>query len=162
MSFIIKNNNQLKPPNSGIKHLKSEEREHFQISSRPNTQYQTTLLQKNHKAHYTSTWNENGAKWMEEPLFWKYRLLPLMCLKYNTGSLQTQSMTQSTICMPRFSNSLPLKCNMYKTIKRSFMSCNVGLKVGEKRGTNVFAICGAKSQKDYGPTNNKPRKQQKH
>jgi len=56
MSFTTKNNCQWQPPNSGIKHLKSEECEHFQISSRPNTQYQTTLPLNSHKAHYTSTW----------------------------------------------------------------------------------------------------------
>jgi len=32
-------------PNSGIKHLKLEECRHLQISSRPNTQYRTTLPQ---------------------------------------------------------------------------------------------------------------------
>ena len=51
-------------PNSGIKHWKLEECEYFQISSRPNTQYETTLPQNSHKAHYTRTWNENGAKWI--------------------------------------------------------------------------------------------------
>jgi len=42
------------------------------------------------------------------------------------------------------------------------MGCNVGLKVGEKRWTNVFGICGAISQKDYGATNNISKKHQKH
>jgi len=51
-----------------------------------------------------------------------------MCLKYNEGSIKTQSMMQCTICLPKFSNSLPLKCNVHKTIKRSFIGCNVGLK----------------------------------
>jgi len=62
MSIKIKNNYQWKPPNNGIKHLKSEECEHLEISSRPKIQYRTALPLNNHKAHYTSTWNKNGAK----------------------------------------------------------------------------------------------------
>jgi len=84
-----------------------------------------------------------------------------MCLKYNEGSLKTQSMMQSTICLPRFSNSLPLKCNVHKTIKRCFMGCDVGLKVGG-RGGQMFWRCGAKSHEDYGVTNTRPKKHQKH
>jgi len=38
------------------------------------------------------------------------------------------------------------------------MGRNVGLKVGGKRWTNVFGICGANSQKDYEATNNKLKK----
>ena len=84
-----------------------------------------------------------------------------MCLKYSEGSVKTQSMIQSTICLPRLSNSLPLKCNVYKTIKRSFMGCNVGLKVGE-RGGQMFWQCGAKSHEDYGATNTRPKRHQEH
>jgi len=76
-----------------------------------------------------------------KPLFFgKFGSLPLMCLKYNESLLKTQSMIQSTICLPRFSNSKPLKCNVHKIIKRSFMSCNMGLKVKEKRWTNILAM----------------------
>ena len=63
-----------------------------------------------------------------------------MCLKYKVGSLKTQSMMQSTICLPRFSNSLPLKRNVHNTIKRSFMGCNVGLKVRERGGQMILGF----------------------
>jgi len=51
MSFTIKNNYQQQPLNREIEHLKSEECEHLQKSSRRNTQYQTTLPQNSQKGH---------------------------------------------------------------------------------------------------------------
>ena len=76
-------------PNGGIKYLKLEECEHLEISLRLNTQFQTTLPQSRHKAHYTSTRRKNELNRPVEPLFGKCRSLPLMCLEYNKGSLKT-------------------------------------------------------------------------
>jgi len=59
MSIKSKNNYQQKPLHSGTKHLKSKECEHLQISSRPNTQYQTALPLNSHKAPYTSIWRKS-------------------------------------------------------------------------------------------------------
>jgi len=70
MSFTVKNNYQWQLSNSGIKHLNSEECEHLQISSRPNTQYQTTLPQNSHKAHCTTTWRKIELNGPVEPVFW--------------------------------------------------------------------------------------------
>ena len=49
-------------------------------------------------------------------------------------------MKQSTIGLPKFSSSLPLKCNMLMTIRGLFMPCKVGSKVGEKRWTNIWGF----------------------
>ena len=95
---------------------------------RPNTQFQTTLPQSSHKAFYTSTWRKSELNRPVESFFRKCRSLSLMCLEYNECSLKTQSMMHSTIGLPRFSNSLPLKCNVHKIIKRSFMGYNVDLR----------------------------------
>ena len=95
---------------------------------RPNTQFQTTSPQNSHKPFYTSTWRKSELNRLVEPFFEKCRSLPLMCLEYNKGSVKTQSMMHSSIGLPRFSNSLPLKCNVHKITKRSFVGYNVGLR----------------------------------
>jgi len=46
-------------------------------------------------------------------------------------------MTQTTIGLPRFSNSLPLECNVYMTIKRSFHGLQYGLK-GRGKDRNKY------------------------
>jgi len=48
-------------------------------------------------------------------------------------------MMQSTTCLPRFSNSLPLKCNVHKIIKRPFYGLWLKGR-GGKRWTNVLAM----------------------
>ena len=70
-------------------------------------------------------------------------------------------MMQSTICLPRFLNSLPLICIVHKIIKRSFTGCNVGIKVGG-RGGQLFWQCRAKRHEDYGATNTGLKKHQVH
>ena len=83
-----------------------------------------------------------------------------MCLKYHKGSLKTQSRMPSTICLPRFSSSLPLKCNVHKkTIKRTFKGCNVGLKVRGKKWINIFGNVELKVKKIYGASDSLPKKQ---
>jgi len=86
-----------------------------------------------------------------------------MCLKYNEGSLKTQSTMQSTICLPRFSNSLPLKCNVHMEIKRSFKGCNVGLKgMGKEVDKYFFGNMELKAMNHNGATNTRPKKHQVH
>jgi len=78
-------------------------------------------------------------------------------LKCNLGSLKTQSMMQSTICLPRFLNSLPLKCNVHKIIKRSFMGCNVGLKVKGKEVDKCFGNVELIAMQTMEQPSNEPR-----
>ena len=54
---------------------------------------------------------------------------------------------QTTICLSRFSNSLPLSCNVHMVMKWSFMGCNVDLKVREKRWTNNLEYVELKAMK---------------
>jgi len=70
-----------------------------------------------------------------------------MCLKYYEGSLKTQSMMQSTICLPRLSNSLLLKCNVHKIIKRSFHGLQCGLKGRRKEVDKYFGNVELKAKK---------------
>jgi len=64
---------------------------------------------------------------------------------------------QSTICLPRVSNSLPLECNEHKIIKRAFKGYNVGFKV-RGRGGQMSWEWGAINHDNYGASNTLPNK----
>jgi len=93
MSFTIKNNYQWQPPSSGIKHLKIEECEYFQITSRPNTQYQSILPKTITKYIILAHGMKMKLNGLVKPLFREIWITSThVFLEYNTSSLKTQSM----------------------------------------------------------------------
>jgi len=78
-------------PSSGQNISKSEGKEGFRKSIRPQSQYQLDHPPKNHKACHASTWDWIEPNGLVEPHFWEVWNVPLMCLKYNIDSLKTHS-----------------------------------------------------------------------
>jgi len=61
-----------------------------------------------------------------------------MFSKYDMSSLKIYFTEATTIGSSGFSSSLLLRCNPSTTIKRSFLDCEVGVKVKEKKRTNIL------------------------
>ena len=78
-----------------------------------------------------------------------------MCLKYNAGSLKTQSNDANYHRLVKILKFFTTKNPMYtKTIKRTFRGLYGGLKGSGKEEKKYFGTCGANSQENYGATNN--------
>ena len=76
-----------------------------------------------------------------ESLFGKCASVPLMCLKYNAGSLKTQSNDANyyrIVKILKFSTT-KMQC-AHRQSRGLYLDCNVGLKVGEKRWINVLGF----------------------
>jgi len=68
---------------------------------------------------------------------------------------------QTTIGLSRFLNSLPLRCNVKITIKRTFSWVVIWAQRSKKKEIGkYFWECGANSKENYRATNNEPNYQE--
>jgi len=86
-----------------------------------------------------------------------------MCLKYSISSLKAQSNDANYRTLAKilkFSTTKNAMC--MKTINKTLLGLQCGLKGKGKIVDKCFGLCGANGQKDYGATNNEPNNLEKH
>ena len=85
-----------------------------------------------------------------------------MCLKYNSGSLKTQSNDANYHRLVKILKFSTTKMQYAHDNQEDFTWVVTGLKGRGKEVDKYFGICGANSQEDYGATNNEPNNHEEH